>query len=174
MNLFSAILGAALLLLGRRLYWVAIGVLGFLMGAQLAEQWLAADQVMLRVLVAVCAGVLGAFVAVAFQRVAFALAGFFAAGYLALGVAESFELESNLALISFAVAGILGAIVASLLMDWAIITLTSLAGASAIALALNLSPAATFITFLVLAIIGIIFQSRAMESDTEHAEEKTS
>ena len=89
MQLLHAILGALILFFGRRLYWLAVGVLGFLMGVQLAAELLAEAQLVVQLLAAVAAGILGATLAVVFQRVAFAIGGFLAGAYLAHGIAIS-------------------------------------------------------------------------------------
>ena len=170
MDIFCAVLGGALLLFGRRLYWLAIGVLGFLVGFELGEQWLVESQAWLRILIALAAGILGAVFAGFFQRVAFAVAGFFGGGYVGLAAAESFNLASNPTLILFVVAGVLGAVLATLIMDWALIILTSLAGAGAVVLAFAQPPAISGLLILVLAAVGIVVQSRDMAPQQQRQE----
>lgn len=169
MNIFCAVLGGVLLLFGRRLYWLAIGVLGFLTGFELGEQWFSDEQAVLQLLVAVAAGVVGAVFAGFFQRVAFALAGFFAGGFVGLVVAGSLEFASNPTLIAFVVAGVIGAVLASLVMDWALITLTSLAGAGAVVLAFEQPPAMSGLIALALTVVGIVVQARQLESSQQEA-----
>ena len=62
------------------------------------------------------------------------------------------------------IGGVIGAIAAAMLMDWAIIILSSLAGAAAILTPFQakLDEKMLPIAFLVLAVVGIVFQGRRM------------
>jgi hypothetical protein len=156
------ILGIALLIFGRVLYWLFIAIVGFLLGMELAQNLLADQQEWVRILVALGAGVLGALLAVFIQRLAFAIAGFFAGGYLAFLLALRLQNVGDPNIWSIA-GGIIGAIIAALLMDWAIIVLSSLAGAAAIAHCLpyyfpQLDQNITLGIFAGLTIIGIAIQ----------------
>lgn len=162
MPVVNALLGAVVLLFGRSLYWLFIGVVGFLLGMRLAELMLADQQVWLQVLLGVGAGLLGALVAVIAQRVAFAIGGFFAGGYLAIHVVESLSTSGD-AQFWMILGGILGAVLAALLMDWALIFLSSLAGAAAIVAALPLDPAISLIGYVLLVAIGVLFQAWRLE-----------
>jgi hypothetical protein len=159
----TVLLGIVMLLFGRTLYWAFIAIAGFLVGMALADQWLADKDQWIRILAAVGAGVVGAVLGIFIQRLAFAIGGFFAGGYLATAIATQMHApgDPNIWLIA---GGVLGAIVAALVMDWAIIILSSLAGATAI-----LSPFAGKlgdqlfpVLFVALAVIGIIFQGRRL------------
>jgi len=155
----SVVLGIILLLFGRPLYWAFVAIAGFFVGMALANHWLADQQPWIRILVAVAAGIVGAVLGIFVQRLAFAIGGFFAGGYLALAVTQQMNIAGD-PQIWMVVGGILGAIIAALIMDWAIIVLSSLVGAAAIVnpfqakLDAQILPAA----FLILAVIGIVFQ----------------
>ena len=82
-------------------------------------------------LVALLGGILGAVLSMPFQRIAFSIGGLFAGGYLGLVLARAAGLPGE-PLVWFVIGAILGAIVAALVMDWAIIVLSSLAGAAAV------------------------------------------
>lgn len=161
MPLVTALLGAALLFFGRSVYWAFVAIVGFLVGAQLADVLLADQSPGLRLLVAIGAGVVGALLAMLAQRIAFALGGLYAGGYLALSVAHAAGATDN-HLLWFAIGGVIGAILAVMVMDWAIIVLSSLVGAAAIVAAFNLSPGITTILFIVLAAFGITVQSNRL------------
>jgi hypothetical protein len=72
-----ALLGVALLLAGRRLFWLAVGALGFLAGYRAMAGLHTGLPPIATIVVALAVGVLGIVLAVVVQRVAVALAGFF-------------------------------------------------------------------------------------------------
>ncbi|MFN2155172.1 MAG: hypothetical protein ACK2UX_08035, partial [Anaerolineae bacterium] len=51
--------GAALLLLGRRLYWLFVAGAGFVIGATLSAELLQAESAWMRLLAAIAAGLVG-------------------------------------------------------------------------------------------------------------------
>ncbi len=154
--------GALSLLFGRRLYWAFVAVAGFLVGAVLADVVLVDQSQVLRLLVAVAAGVIGAILAMLVQRVGFAVGGLYAGGYLAINLASAAGSGDN-HLLWFCIGGLIGAVAAVVLLDWAIIVLSSLVGAAAIVLALNLSPLLSTILFVVLTAVGIAVQGSQLE-----------
>jgi hypothetical protein len=156
-------LGILLLLYGRSLYWAFIAIAGFLLGMQLANEYLADKDQWIRILVAIGAGILGAILGILIQRLAFAIGGFFAGSYLAVALASRLHPGGDTHIWAI-IGGIIGAIVAAFLMDWAIIVLSSLAGATAILAPFQskLDDRLHAVAFIVLAAIGIVFQSRRM------------
>ncbi|HEY2826559.1 MAG TPA: DUF4203 domain-containing protein [Pirellulales bacterium] len=157
------LLGVVVLLFGRSLYWAFIAIAGFLLGMALANEWLADKQEWVRILAAVGAGLIGAVLGIVLQRLAFAIGGFFTGGYLALVLVARWRLGGD-PHIWMIVGGVIGAIAAAMLMDWAIIVLSSLAGAAAILAPFQakLDNRMLPIAFLVLAVVGIVFQGRRM------------
>jgi hypothetical protein len=153
------LMGTLLLFYGRTLYWAFVAVAGFLVGFELAAEFLADQAERVRILVALLGGVLGAVLGMLAQRAAFAIGGLFAGGYLALALAHAADLPGE-PLIWFVIGAILGAIVAALIMDWAIITLSSLADAAAIVAEFHLSDSIATLLFVALSAIGIIIQGR--------------
>src|SRR5262245_52305707 len=119
MTSIYVVLGIIVLLFGRTLYWAFIAIAGFLVGMALAEQWLADKEQWIRILAAVGAGAIGAVLGIFIQRLAFAIGGFFAGGYLAVTIAAQMNApgDHNIWMIA---GGVLGAIIAALVMDWAI------------------------------------------------------
>jgi hypothetical protein len=107
------------------------------------------------------AGLLGALLAVVAQRVAFSLAGFYAGAYLALVTAHSVGVGGKSPVV-FVVGGLIGALLAALIMDWAIILLSCLAGAGAIIEAAGLGQPTGVLVLAALAVAGILVQTRLM------------
>lgn len=169
MPAIQAVLGAILLFFGRKLFWVFVAVAGFLVGVMLADILFADQSDWLRVLAAVGVGAVGALVAIFVQRLGFAVGGFYAGGYLSLVLAQSAGRADDNQFVWFAVGGAIGAFIAALLMDWAIIVLSSLVGAGAIVIAVNLAPMPSVVVFLVLTAVGIAFQAHRLRQ-SQHAD----
>jgi len=156
-NIVQLLLGCIVLLAGRNIFWLFIALAGFVVGFELAGIWLADKSLILQVTVALGAGLLGALLAVIFERVAFALAGFYAAAYLALIVIDRIGVTAGENLIII-VSGLVGALIAALVMDWAIIALSALVGAAAIVTTFAMPPIIEIAAFVVLVAIGVIVQ----------------
>lgn len=150
--------GAVLLMAGRRLFWMLIGVAGFLAGMWLALQVLGPDPGTVHLLLAVAAGLVGIVLARFFQRLAIGLAGFFLGGAAAV---ELFDLDVSSGrsgtLLLFAAAGFVGALLAGLFFEAALIVCSSWLGAMLVVDSLSLP-----LPILMLAVlfgVGIIVQS---------------
>lgn len=73
MAIVELLLGIVLLFFGRTLYWIFVAVAGFLVGFELAAQFLVGRPESLQLLAAVAGGLLGAILGMLAQRVAFAI-----------------------------------------------------------------------------------------------------
>ena len=170
MNVINILLGVVILLTGRQLFWLFVGVLGFLAGASLAQQTIRADPVWLVWLIALFVGLVGALVAVFLQRAAVALAGFVAGWLLLMNLATTFGWEfGNANWVLYLIGGIVGAVLVSVLYDWALIILSAIVGGTTIMqnLALELNPLLTILALLVLIFVGVSVQYRAMLRDPD-------
>jgi Domain of unknown function (DUF4203) len=157
-------IGVLLLLLGRKLFWLFVGVVGFLSGIQFGSQFLTADSRIGVIAIAFALGLLGAIMAIFVQHVVVILAGFLAGGHLVIRVLTLYNWQSDQYMWLLAlVGGILGAILALMLLDWALIILSSLIGASLISQTLPFDQAATILFVIILAISGILIQSRLLQ-----------
>jgi hypothetical protein len=159
-NLLRIVLGALVLLFGRRLYWLAVGILGVLLGFDWVSYrltdwppwavWIAAGGF----------GVLCALGAVFLQRVSFGVGGFLAGGYLAVRLLTVLGVQNDPAPgIFFVVGGFAGAILAVVAIDWVLLALTSLVGAAAIVEGIGLGMLGSGLVFLALTAIGIVIQA---------------
>jgi hypothetical protein len=156
-SVFRIALGCIILLVGRNLFWLFIGLVGFVLGFELAGIWLADRAAWLIVLAGLFTGLVGAIIAVVFERVAFALAGFYAAVYLAIFLPGTLGLpELHTALIILI--GAIGALLAALVMDWVIIILSALAGATVIVSTLGMDPVKGTIAVAALTVFGALVQ----------------
>ncbi len=154
------LVGGALLVLGRKLFWLFVAAVGFAAGWAVATDLLSVEPEWLALVIAVVVGVAGALVAQFVQRLAIGLAGFLAGAFLALSLVRLLNLEAAwggwLALLA---GGIVGAILLGAVFDWALIGLSSLAGALLIAQAFDLSSTARLLVLVGLFVLGVILQS---------------
>jgi len=156
----SVLVGAAILLLGRRLFWLFVAAMGFVFGAQIATQVThkpPSSPVVL--LVAIGLGILGALLAILLQKLAIGVAGFYAGGRVAQGLSAAFFAHPPRTEIIFVIGGILGAILFLLLFDWALIFFSSVEGAHLIASVIVLPQTGRVLLFIGLVVIGILVQS---------------
>jgi hypothetical protein len=160
MDILTILAGVLLLLLGRHLFWLFVGIVGFITGMNLAAQYLAGQSDWVIIVVGLVAGVIGAILAVLFQRVAVAVAGFLAGSYLGAYLLATLGVDmGQFDGIITIIAGILGAVLVFVLFDWALILLSSLVGASLVVPALTLDQQLQLILLLVLALVGILVQA---------------
>lgn len=159
MEAVRLILGAALLTLGRRLFWLFVAAIGFVAGLRFANELLADQPAWIGILVGVIVGLAGAGLAVLFQQFAIGLAGFLGGSYVLLAVLDIFGLEgSTWTLVALLAGGIAGAVLMFALFDWALILLSSIAGANLVVEALQPNSGST-LWLLALVILGVIVQS---------------
>lgn len=161
MHLYNIIAGLILLLFGRKLFWLFLGIAGFLIGMEITPLFFDEQPRWLQLAMAIGMGGLGAILAILAQRLAFALGGFFAGMYLALGAGHFFAPAAGNTMLFIALgAGMIGAIIAALVMDTAITILACLVGAGAIVGELELGLVMNILVFLLLAGAGFGFQKK--------------
>jgi len=163
MGFYNIAVGTIILIFGRRLFWIFVAIAGFLAGLGFSGIMLVNQPQWLHVLLALAAGLVGAFLAMLAQGLAFGLAGFFAGTYLAMILAPAF-IMINAGTLQFYIlgAGAVGGLLAFLLMDPAIVILSSLVGAGAIVGELGLSPPLSVLLFIILAAAGILVQTKVI------------
>lgn len=160
MNLVFLVTGGLLLVLGRKLFWLLVAVLGFLAGFYFAGQQFGGDPVWLALGIGIVAGVAGALLAMVFQSIAIAAAGFLGGGLVALNLLEFIGMgDVEFAWVAFIVGGIIGIILISLIFDWALIFLSSLVGAFLIVNTVEAGSPLSTVIFLVLVVAGIATQA---------------
>jgi hypothetical protein len=158
--IISVIVGAAILLFGRKLFWLFVAALGFAVGLEIAAYFMKEPPQWMTLLTALGCGVIGALLAILLQKIAIAVAGFIAGGRIAWALAATFFVEhAHYRGISFVVGGILGALLLLALFDWVLILLSSVEGAHLIGNGITLPEKGAMILFIALAIIGVIVQA---------------
>ena len=162
MQLLIVLLGLIELVYGQRLFWLFIAIAGFLVGEEITHVLLANQPQWVILLCGFVAGLFGALLSILIERLAFVLAGFYSGTYLILFLSHSLGfMEKDILL--FFIGGVIGAVFSGLLMNWAIILLSSLVGAGAIVGQLELDPTFRTIVFVILVMIGTFTQARSME-----------
>lgn len=153
------VLGLALLFLGRRLFWLFVGAVGFALGAFVATQLIEAGNV-LTILIALGGGLVGILLALFLQSLAIGLAGFVAGALILQRLIELIGLDvGQWNWVVLIIGGIVGAVLAGLLFDWALIILSSLTGAGLLLQPLDLAAPWDLVAFIGLALVGILAQS---------------
>ena len=159
-TVINILLGIIVLTLGRRLYWFFVGFIGFAVGYHYATSvWQLQSQLLLIGLAAL-AGIIGAVLAVFFQKIAVGLAGFAGGGYITLNLINLLGVRlDQLIWVPFLIGGLIGALLVFFIFDWALIFISSLAGASMVIQALSLNPGMEFGLYLALVIFGLAIQT---------------
>ena len=158
--IFSLILGISLLFFGRRLFWLFVGVAGFIAGLTLAPQIVSDQSELVILFIAIIIGIIGAFLAVFLEGLAILIAGFLAGGYLMttliVSLGASFSADHS---IMYIIGGIIGLLLVAVLFDWAIIILSALMGAEIIMPLLHINESIHWGVFIVLVVVGIAVQA---------------
>jgi hypothetical protein len=163
----SVLIGVIILFFGRRLFWLCVAAIGFAAGVELAPHLLHEPTPMLALSIALALGFLGALLAIFLQKIAIAVAGFLAGGKLAGAIAAAFFVQyDQYYIVIFIIGGIVGALLLLMLFDWALIFLSAAVGAHLIQAALHpavaLPATGNAILFVVLVLIGVLFQAGAL------------
>ena len=163
MNALRILVGLMLIVLGRQLFWFFVAGIGFVTTIEAVAQMALAWPDWLVMIVALLAGIIGALLAVFFQGVAMGVGGFFAGGYIVMAMLKMLEIQIPVLIWALPLMGaITGLVLALLFLDWALIVLSSLSGASILAQAVNLNRPLTFVVFIIAFVLGVIIQARLM------------
>jgi len=153
------VLGALLLILGRKLFWLFVAAAGFVLGFTYAPVFLGVESENSALIIGALFGLAGGVLAIFAQKIAISVAGFAATGFLAMNYAEAiFHVAGNMLWLVFVLAGILGALLVHLLFDWALIIISSCIGATLIAQGIHLQH--SYALIVLLAALGIVIQAR--------------
>jgi len=163
MPIVNILVGVALLFFGRRAFWLFVAGAGFVAGLSLANKLLNVPE-SVGLVIGIGVGLLAALLAVFVQRFAINLAGFLVGGYIVLQVLPMLNIEGSwwTTVLAFIIGGVIGVILVGMFLDWALISLSTLAGAALVTNALNLSSGLGMTAFVVLIVFGVVFQGRGL------------
>src|SRR6266446_8650500 len=88
--IIGLIIGAVILLFGRKLFWLFVAAVGFAAGVEFAPHLIHEPSPLLALTFALVLGFIGALLAIFLQKIAIAVVGFLAGGKLAGAVATAF------------------------------------------------------------------------------------
>jgi len=169
MFVIALLVGLALLTLGRKIYWLFVAGVGFVLGIELAIRFLHGQPDWVILILGLLAGLFGALLASFLQQLAIGLAGFAAGAIVAISVLRVFGIDSGILYwVILLVGGAAGAAMVALLFDWSLISLSSLVGAAIIVQYLpvrQMEPIVMALIFVVILIAGIVVQNTLWKSE---------
>ena len=160
-TIVNLVLGSILLVAGKRLFWLFVGAIGFLLGYTLASNYFTGESESAMLVLGLALGVIGAVLALFFKKLLVGIAGFVAGGYLAISMVEVVGWDPGLPTwMLFTLGGIIGVVLVTMLFSWGLIILSSLVGAFLITEAVPLGGAYNAFLYFVLLLIGVMIQTR--------------
>ena len=155
--LIEGVAGAVVLFYGRQLFWLFVGLVGFVLCFEWAPQLGAGLSQGGLLVVSILVGIAGAVLAIFLQYFVVALAG------LAVGASVGGETGVLLGMPSGWLAPVVGAVIGGVLalalLDWGLIVLSSLAGAAILAESLPLGPDLQVAIGVGLLVLGMAHQA---------------
>lgn len=165
-GILNLILGAILLVAGRKLFWLLVGGLGFVVGVTIATRFFHGNELIM-ILAGLVLGIIFALLAIFLESIAIGIAGFVGGGYVLMSIADMLGVARGdvMSWIIFVIGGIIGVILVTLLFNWALITISSLAGASMIIAAFGLTAATAGLVYFGLVIAGVLIQGATLRNE---------
>lgn len=159
MDWVYVVAGGMLLLFGRKLFWLFVAIVGFLVGMMYIPELLPAQPNEVILTVSLIAGLLGALLSVLLQKFAVAVAGLIAGGYIAYYLLQTVSINvGEFQWLAILAGALLGAVLAGSMYDWALILITSASGAVIATQYLRLATPINLVVLSVLFIAGLIAQ----------------
>ena len=158
------VLGVVLILFGRRLFWLLLGTLGFLLAFELVTEFAADTPAPLVWVLAAGVGIAGAVAAIFLQKVAVGVAGFLFGGYVVIWLMDYYALElGNVEWLIVIVGAGLTAVLALAVLEETLMVLSSTLGAALLVGVSGFDAVAGVIFFVALVIVGITVQNRSQK-----------
>ena len=154
----TLLVGLAVLLFGRRLFWLFVGAAGFAVGLHVAPAAFPSGPEWLVVVAALVLGIVGAVLAIVLQWVAVGLGGFFVGVHGGLAAAAALGIDGPWLWAGVFAAGIVVAALVLWLWDPVLILLSALVGAALLTPLVPVPPVARPWMFLGLVVVGIAIQ----------------
>ena len=166
-QLIFILIGLVILTLGRKLFWLLVGTVGFLVGLVLAVQWLSEQPDWVILVAALLGGIVGALLAIFVQKIAVSIAGFVVGGWSLIWLLESFNLDlGQWQWLLAIVGGIIGLILAISLFEAALIVMSVLVGTILIVQVTKFDALIAALLFLALTVLGIVVQVKMWQRES--------
>jgi hypothetical protein len=160
MSIVNIVGGSVLLAFGRKVFWLFVAAIGFFAGLELANRYLQIKPAWVALVIALAVGLLGALLAYFFQKLAIAVAGFLAGAYIVARFASQLAVQVKIPeWLIILIGGIIGIILMSIIFEWALTILSSLAGAILIVDGFKLVGLIAVIVGALLFVVGMVFQT---------------
>lgn len=152
--------GLAILFFGRQLFWLYLGVVGMLIGFELAGFYSPQAPLWIVLVSGAFFGIIAALAAVFMQYVAVGVAGFVGGSYLALQILEFLPVGNlgELQWVLLLIPAVAGAVLCILVFDLALICLSSLTGAVILVQLFVMDSQLQNILFVIVALAGFSVQ----------------
>jgi Domain of unknown function (DUF4203) len=152
--------GALLLTLGRKIFWFFVAASGFYAGLELATRYLHVNPAWVALLIALAVGLLGALLAYFFQKLVIGAAGFLAGAFIASRLVSHLGTQvKGWDWLVILIGGIVGIVLMYAIFEWALIILSSLAGAILVVEGLKLAALVGILVGVLLFVVGLVFQA---------------
>jgi hypothetical protein len=165
LGFLDILFGGALLLVGRKLFWLFVGAIGFAIGIQVATRFFHGSE-MMTIVAGLVLGIIFAILAIFVESIAIAVASFLGGGYILMNIIGLFGVDKGVwSWAAFIIGGIIGLAVIAILFDWALITISSLAGASMVISGFHLAKTTAGVVFLALFFMGVLIQGSELRKN---------
>jgi hypothetical protein len=159
-TIFRILLGIVMLVSGRNLFWLFLGIVGFIFGFEIAGHLFQGESQGVIFIIAMILGVASSLLAVLLQKFAILAGGFVAGGYLLPALVKEFGANPGHHYWLFFIAGgVLGALLMKVFFNSALIVLSAAIGSQLIIHSLHFGPYLRKVLFVFLLISGIIIQA---------------
>jgi MFS family permease len=160
--ILNIVLGILLLTTGKKLFWLLVAVVGFVIGLAFT-QYLLVNPPWLVYVLALGVGIIGAVMALLVQKLAISLVGFIAGGYGALYLSDLFAKSAQSTnWMAFIIGGIVGLLLVASVFDWALYILSAWAGSTLVTKTVTegvgINGNLGMVLFFVLFFLGLIIQ----------------
>lgn len=157
--------GIILLVAGQKFFWFFTGIVGFLVGSEIALNFFYGLPYWQGIVAGLACGLLGILLAVFLQSVAVISAGFLAGVYIFLGIWDLYKLGiTDFWGIFLVASGFMGSVFMMVFFNPALIVISSFIGAMLIVQNIPVPPFFKLILLGILFIIGMIIQSNQLSA----------
>jgi hypothetical protein len=162
MAVINVIVGALLLVLGRKIFWFFVAAVGFYAGYELASRYFNLQPAWMALAIGLAVGLAGALLAIFFEKLVIGASGFLAGVFIAsrlIPLAGAQLQLKNWDWVIILIGGIIGIVLVYAIFEWALVILSAGAGAILIVEALKLASLVALVVGVVLFIIGVAAQT---------------